>query len=556
MASRLRAPGVSVTVDACAQGAPSSECRFTALTDAAGQYRFVFLPFRSFVVTVRDPATRGLGTASGSFTTVGETLVQDVVLLGQGTLVVMVIDADDQPVAGASVQASTTQGSLTDHLSGTTNAQGVVVLQRLLAGAYTVTASAPGRTETVTGELGVDEIENLEIVLGRVRLTSISVAPGGLTLIGRGAQQSLLVTGHYSDGSSQALTSGVQFASSQPLVAGVSPEGVVTAGDNGTATISVSAAGVTPVNVSVLVKSLVSLAVTPPSVTLVEAGKSRQLTVTGTYSDSSTVALASNATYQTSNAAVATVSATGLVTSTGVGVATITARYATLTPATMTVTVESRSPSGLRVQPPSLAFTAAGETAQLVVSLEFNDGTTEPLAEPAVFGSRSPLVATVSGAGLVTAVANGSGIIDVSAAGFTRAVTVTVDIPPEPGVPVITELGRAGRRRGRQPGDPGEQLRRDPRGQSRHDLGDSGGGSRGGQRSPRRDRAAPRGERPGAGDRGRAWRATPSTWRSMLAGAEARMVSAPFDSTPAPNGESRPAWARSRWTSAQAISCG
>ncbi len=436
-------PGASVAVDACAPGAPSGECRFTALTDASGQYRFVFLPFRGFVVTVRDPATRGMGSASGAFTAVGETLVQDVVLLGQGTLVVMVIDADDQPVAGATVHASTTQGSLTDQLSGTANAQGVVVLQRLLAGAYTVTASAPGRQETVTGELAVDEIENLEIVLGRVRLTSISVAPGGLVLVGRGAQQSLLVTGHYSDGSSQPLTSGVQFTSSQPLVAGVSPEGVVTAGDNGAATITVSVAGVGPVDVPVLVKSLVSLAIAPPGVTLVEAGKTQQLTVTGTYSDGSTVTLTSSATYETSNAAVATVGATGLVTSTGVGVATITARYATLAPATMTITVEARSPSGLRVQPPSLAFTAAGETAQLVVSLEFNDGTTEPLAEPAAFASGSPLVATVSGAGLVTAVANGSGVIDVSAAGFTRAVSVTVDIAAEPEAPVITELGRA-----------------------------------------------------------------------------------------------------------------
>jgi hypothetical protein len=442
-ATTIAGPGVSVTVDACPQGAPASTCRFTTLTDSQGQYRFVFLPFRSVVVTVNDPATRGLGTVIGTFTAVGETLVRDVVLLGQGTLVVMVIDADGNAVPNASVVARTTQGALIDQLSGTTNAQGVVVLQRLLAGPYTVTASKSGRQETVTGELAVDEIETLEVVLGRVQLTSITVSPPAVTLIGRGSLQQLTVTGHYSDGTTQTLTAGVSFASSQPLIASVSPDGLVTAGENGLAAITVSVAGVTPVNVAVLVKSLVSVAVSPQDIMLVEAGKTQQLTVTGTYSDGSTIALTSSAVYQSSNPAVAVVSPAGLVTSTGVGTAQISATVAPLPPSTTTVTVVSRAPIGLRVQPPALAFTAAGETAQLDVRLEFNDGTTAPLQGPATFTSRDPLVATVSGAGLVTAVANGTGAVDVSAAGFTRAVTVTVDIPEQQEAPVITELGRA-----------------------------------------------------------------------------------------------------------------
>ncbi|MEQ1731595.1 MAG: hypothetical protein ABL982_24755, partial [Vicinamibacterales bacterium] len=95
------APGAQVSADFGFLG------RFSTAADANGVYRFQFLPFGSFTLTVFDAATRGRAIDSGSFSTSGETLTRNETLLPQGALLVSVVDADGQPVNGASVTAST-----------------------------------------------------------------------------------------------------------------------------------------------------------------------------------------------------------------------------------------------------------------------------------------------------------------------------------------------------------------------------------------------------------------------------------------------------------------
>src|SRR5207244_5541885 len=74
---------------------------------------------------------------------------------------------------------------------------------------------------------------------------------------------------------------------SNPAVASVDATGLVTSGANGTTTITVSSQGVPAVQISVTVKSLVSIAVSPTSVSLNSPGQVQVLTVTGLFSDGS-----------------------------------------------------------------------------------------------------------------------------------------------------------------------------------------------------------------------------------------------------------------------------
>lgn len=98
-----------------------------------------------------------------------------------------------------------------------------------------------------------------------VRLQSISVVPTSVTLQGARAEQGLVVTGQYSDGSVRDLTAKAQYRISDPKVIAVERQGdsrqVIRPRADGAATVAVSLPGVSPVSVRVQVEDA---AETPP----------------------------------------------------------------------------------------------------------------------------------------------------------------------------------------------------------------------------------------------------------------------------------------------------
>ena len=196
-------PGASVTVRM------TGGAQFTATTQPDGTYRFELLPFQGFTVTARETATRGVGVANGAFGASGELLTRDVVLLPQGSVLVQVLGADGQPVNGASVTAATSGYGLDDSRTGATTVvdgiAGRVLLDRLLEGSLTVTASAGGFSGRVTGlQVVRDTITNVQVTLepqaiieGRV-FEADGVTPAGGTVTVYGAnnfQRGLTLTG-------------------------------------------------------------------------------------------------------------------------------------------------------------------------------------------------------------------------------------------------------------------------------------------------------------------------------------------------------------------------
>lgn len=158
------APAAQVTVRM------QSGAQFNTTTDQNGRYAFTFLPFQaSYTVTVRDPGTRGLGSALGGFTVSGETVTTDVTLLPQGALLVSVVDANGNPINGATVSAQVTLAPLTDSLQGVTanldGLNGRVLLDKLLAGPFTVNATASGLSGSVTGTLAANDVHPVTVTL-------------------------------------------------------------------------------------------------------------------------------------------------------------------------------------------------------------------------------------------------------------------------------------------------------------------------------------------------------------------------------------------------------
>ena len=255
-------------------------------------------------------------------------------------------------------------------------------------------------------------------------LTALVVTPATAT-VAIGHTQALAISGTRADGSSQAVTDAA-WTSSTAAIATVDASGLVTGVAAGSATITAASAGLTATaTITVTAPALVSLTATPATLNLAP-GATQGLAVTGKYDDGSTATLTSSATFTSSKPAVATVSAAGVVTAVAAGTATITAGFSGQTAAVaVTVTAPAATLASIAVTPATVSL-APGATQALAVKGTYSDGTTATLTSAAAYASSKTSVATVSAAGVVTAVAAGAATITATVSGKTATSAVTV----------------------------------------------------------------------------------------------------------------------------------
>jgi hypothetical protein len=345
-------------------------------------------------------------------------------------------------------------------LSGSSVAGGRIDITNVTQGLnYTVSADASGAFSALIDANGGDVVRAVAfdfttsqqpsapaqaIVPAPPALVRIEVTPTSINFTSVNEFRDVTVTGFFADGSTANVTSSAAYSSSNLGASSVNGSGRVVAIASGNATITASFQGQqAQVAVTVLIRTLVSITLNPSSFTLTGISKTQQLSVSGNYSDNSTSPITTGVIFSSNQIAVAVVSVAGLVTSTGVGSAAISATVAGLPPAQSNVTVAAIVVTGIAVSPNTILFTTAGETRQLQVSRTLSDGTTEPAPPPVTFDSSDTNVATVGINGAVSAVANGNATITAHHAGFAATVAVTVKIPvitlPPP---VITSIDR------------------------------------------------------------------------------------------------------------------
>ena len=160
---------------------------------------------------------------------------------------------------------------------------------------------------------------------GGATLQSISVTPANSS-VATGSKVQYTATGHYSDGSTQNLTTAVNWASTSTSVATISnssgTQGQATGVAAGTTTISATSGSITgSTPLTVVSKTLQSISISPSNATL-GIGAKLQYTATGHYSDSSTQNLTTSVTWSSTNTVVATVSNTAGSQGVATGVAT------------------------------------------------------------------------------------------------------------------------------------------------------------------------------------------------------------------------------------------
>jgi hypothetical protein len=182
-------------------------------------------------------------------------------------------------------------------------------------------------------------------------------------------------------------------------------------------------------NVTLTVKALSSITVTPNPPTNLAVGSNQQFVALGIYSDGSDATITSTVTWASSNTGIATIAVGGLATGIGAGSTNITAALSGITSANVTLTV--LVPSAVLVSiavtpnpPPSLLV---GDTRQFVATGTYDDLSVTTITSSVTWFSSSVAMATISATGLATGVAAGGTDISASLSGITSpTVTLTV----------------------------------------------------------------------------------------------------------------------------------
>ncbi len=281
-----------------------------------------------------------------------------------------------------------------------------------------VTALALGEVQIAASAGGQSAVARLTV---RPRaVAGIDLTPAAPRVLVGGFTQ---LTAVLRDETGAPLTDRAVFwTSSDETIASVDATGFVSGLAPGVATITASSeTRDAAVGIVVSPVPVASVIVSPPRDTIV-VGQSTQLAAVAR--DSITVPLPDRpVTWQSSNAAVATVSASGLVIAVAPGTVTITATSDGVA-GTGTIVVQPR-PVGTVIVSPGQAAVTVGQTIALTVQITDDNGNLLT-GRPVAYESGNAAVASVSTDGVVRGVAAGATTITVTSEGRTGSMQVTV----------------------------------------------------------------------------------------------------------------------------------
>ncbi|WP_338865841.1 Ig-like domain-containing protein [Myxococcus stipitatus] len=257
-------------------------------------------------------------------------------------------------------------------------------------------------------------------------MKTLRISPESFTLaMGIGAEVSATAT--FSDGSTRDVTREAAWSSSDAAIGTVSSDAggapQVRALAKGQATLRATYSEVSAqARLDVTDATAVSLALAPKDLSLA-AGLTRQLVAMATFSDGTSHVLTTDLTWSSSNEAIASISASGLVRAAAPGEATLKARFGALE-ATVKVTVSAAVVTSLAVTP-SEASMARGATLTLTAMVTRSDGTTVDVSNEATWSSSDASIATVNKR-VASGVAQGSVRITATFAGATGGTGLSV----------------------------------------------------------------------------------------------------------------------------------
>jgi len=314
-------------------------------------------------------------------------------------LTATVTDANGETISGATVTWAATGGAATVSSTG--------LVTSVADGTATITATSG--SASATASVTVAQVA-ANLVLSDSILTFASLS------------DTTQLTATVTDANGETISGATVTWAATGGAATVSSTGLVTSVADGTATITATSGSLSATASVTVAQAAANLVLSDSTLTFASLADTTQLTASVTDANGETISGAT-VTWATSNADVATVSSTGLVTSVADGTATITATSGSAS-TTATVTV-SQVAAAVALAPTSLSFASVGDTATVVPTV--TDALNATMPSPTVtWATSSSSVATVSSAGLVTAIADGTATITATSGSVDKTATATV----------------------------------------------------------------------------------------------------------------------------------
>jgi Bacterial Ig-like domain (group 2) len=249
------------------------------------------------------------------------------------------------------------------------------------------------------------------LTVGNAALVSIAVSssPSSVDL---GDTAQLVVTGTFTDNSSQNLIANVTWSSANQGVAEVSASGVVTPKSVGATVITATTSGLqASAPVQVLAAPLVAILVSSDR-SSIPLATSAKFMATGVYKDGSTQDLTGAVAWAASPATVVSINAAGVATGKSIGTAVVTAGAGSISVgAGLTVAAAALVSIDIASSQTDMPL---GTTQQLVATGTYTDGTTQDLSNSATWGTSSSDVLGVSAKGVAVARLQGAATVSAS----------------------------------------------------------------------------------------------------------------------------------------------
>jgi hypothetical protein len=299
-------------------------------------------------------------------------------------------------------------------------------LNGLAAGTATVTATYLGRTATATVTVSASPPQSLSI--------------DGVTPVQVGGFIPVTATMVFANGTKQDVTAQATWTSADVTLATVALDSA-TAKERingikaGTTTVSATLLGITAAaSVTVTASPMTRIDITPPQA-IIQRGVSQQFKATATFQDNTTADVTMQATWSTSNATVAAISAgttSEIVQASSVGTATISATVGTIV-GTASVTVTQPALVSVAVAPLTWSPSVGG-TQPFTATATYADNSTADVTISAAWSSTATTIVAVSNAngqeGQATALAAGTAQVQATFSGMSGSANVTVSDSP------------------------------------------------------------------------------------------------------------------------------
>ncbi len=342
------------------------------------------------------------------------------------TLVSIAVTPADATVLLGAVQQFTATGTFSDNTtqditgSVTWSSSDATVVSIDASGVATATALGSVTITATSGTITGSTTLNVAAAV----LSSIAVKPATRKIAPLTSQQFQAI-GTFTDGSTQNLNGQVTWTSSNTAVATITAGGRAKGLTQGSTTLTATLGAISGTGtLNVSNATIVSVTVTPAGRTIAQ-GTKLPFVANGLFSDNTRQVITRDSIWASDNLAVATVSTGGTATGVGPGTANISATFSGVS-GFAALNVSSATLTSISVTPGS-AVLAPTTFVNCVATGTYSDGTTQVITTVVSWTSSAPNVATVNGAGRVTALSAGNATITAQLGALSANCNILVD---------------------------------------------------------------------------------------------------------------------------------